>query len=206
MEASLLLYLTYKMKKNLLIVLTGLSGSGKTTLCLRFLEKFKQASRVITTTTRALRPQEVDGKDYFFETKENFLKRIEQDEFLEYANVYNNYYGISKEAVINSAYADKDLIICLDVQGAQSLKAKIKSYQMARRLVTIFVSTASLKELEHRLIMRGTDDVSTIQKRLQMAEKELRTLQHFDYHLCSQDRDHDWQCLQHIYFAEKMRI
>ena len=96
--------------------------------------------------------------------------------------------------------------MCTDVQGAQTLKAKLSVSTVGRRLVTIFVSPANLDDLKNRLIMRGTDDVQTIQKRLQMAEKELHTLHQFDYHLCSQDRAHDWLCLQHIYCSEKMRI
>ena len=110
------------------------------------------------------------------------------------------------EAIFDEKYADKDLIMCTDVQGAQTLKAKFSISTMGRRLVTIFVSPVSLDELRNRLIMRGTDDEQTIQKRLQTAEKELHTLPQFDYHLCSQDREHDWLCLQHIYYSEKMRI
>ena len=91
-------------------------------------------------------------------------------------------------------------------EGAQTLKAKFSVSTMGRRLVTIFVSPASLDELKDRLIKRGTDDEPTIQKRLQTAETELHTLPQFDYHLCSQDRAHDWLCLQHIYYSEKMRI
>lgn len=190
----------------LLLVLTGTSGSGKTTLCTRFLENVKGTSRVITTTTRAPRKGERDGIDYHFETDECFVNRLENGEFLEYAQVYGHYYGVSKQAIFAKEYTDKDLIMCTDVQGAQTLKAKLSVSTMGRRLVTIFVSPASLDELRNRLIRRGTDDEQTIQKRLQTAEKELRTLHQFDYHLCSQDREHDWLCLQHIYYSEKMRI
>ena len=190
----------------LLLVLTGTSGSGKTTLCTKFLENIKDASRVITTTTRSPRLGERDGIDYYFETNDRFLARLETGDFLEHAQVYDHYYGVSKQAIFDEKYANKDLIMCTDVQGAQTLKAKFSVSTMGRRLVTIFVSPASLDELRNRLIKRGTDDELTIQKRLQMAEKELRTLPQFDYHLCSQDRAHDWLCLQHIYYSEKMRI
>ncbi len=192
------------MNKNLLLVLTGTSGSGKTTLCRRFLSEVKIAERVVTTTTRLPRSGEVDGIDYYFERRDNFLKRLEQHEFLEHAQVYDHFYGVSKAALEKAA--GKDLIICLDVQGAQTLKASYKASELVRRLVTIFVSPATINELKDRLTMRGTDDERTIQRRLQMAETELRTLSQFDYHLCSQDKAHDWLCLQSIYFAEKMRI
>lgn len=192
------------MKHPLLIVLTGTSGSGKTTLCSRFLTEFKQAQRVITTTTRIPRVGETNGVDYYFENRERFLERVSNEEFFEYALVYENYYGVSKDAILG-VDSGKDLIICLDVQGAKTLQAKWCP-TVGRRLITVFVSPETLQELHHRLKMRGTDDEQTIQKRLHMAEKELETLSQFDYHLCSQDKAHDWQCLQHIYFAEKMRI
>lgn len=192
------------MKHPLLIVLTGTSGSGKTTLCSRFLTEFKQAQRVITTTTRIPRVGETNSVDYYFENKERFLERVSNEEFFEYALVYENYYGVSKDAILG-VDSGKDLIICLDVQGAKTLQAKWCP-TVGRRLITVFVSPETLQELHHRLKMRGTDDEQTIQKRLHMAEKELETLSQFDYHLCSQDKAHDWQCLQHIYFAEKMRI
>ena len=175
-------------------------------MCTRFLKNVKGTARVITTTTRAPREGERDGIDYYFETNEHFITRLGKGYFLEYAQVYGYYYGVSKQAIFGEKNADKDLIMCTDVQGAQTLKAKLSVSTMGCRLVTIFVSPASLDELRNRLIKRGTDDEQTIQKRLQMAEKELRTLHQFDYHLCSQDREHDWLCLQHIYYSEKMRI
>ena len=192
--------------QKLLLVLTGTSGSGKTTLCSRFLKEIPSTARVITTTTRAPRESETNGIDYHFETDENFRKRIERGDFLEYAEVYGHFYGTAKASLLDEVYAEKDLIICLDVQGAQTLKAKWNNSTMGRRLATIFVCPASLDELKLRLIKRGTDNASTIQKRLLMAEMELRSLHQFDYHLCSQDKTHDWLCLNHIFFAEKMRI
>ena len=192
--------------QKLLLILTGTSGSGKTTLCSRFLKEIPATARVITTTTRSPREGEVDGVDYHFETDENFRKRIKNGDFLEYAEVYGHFYGTAKTNLLDKTYAEKDLIICLDVQGAQALKAKWSDPTMGRRLVTIFVSPASLDELRSRLIKRGTDSAPTIQKRLLTAEMELRSLHQFDYHLCSQDRTHDWLCLNHIFCAEKMRI
>lgn len=192
--------------QKLLLILTGTSGSGKTTLCSRFLREISSTDRVVTTTTRLPRAGETDGVDYHFETNENFRKRITHDDFLEYAEVYGHFYGTAKSNLLGESYKDKDLIICLDVQGAQTLKAKWDETTMGRRLVTIFVCPASLDELRLRLIKRGTDSEPTIQKRLLTAERELRSLHRFDYHLCSQDKTHDWLCLQHIFFAEKMRI
>jgi guanylate kinase len=201
-------FITYtKMKrKDLLFVLTGTSGSGKTTLCIRFLKSFSNVTRVITTTTRLPRPGEVQGVDYYFSTQENFSKGIEKNAYLEYSKVYDHYYGVSKEAVEQSNNAGKDLVLCVDVHGAQTLKRHFNTTQNNRRLICVFVSPSSLSELKNRLTNRGTDDVWTIQKRLQTAEKEWAALPQFDYYLRSQDKESDWQSLQHIYFAEKMRI
>ncbi|MDR0646981.1 MAG: guanylate kinase [Puniceicoccales bacterium] len=192
--------------KDLLFALTGTSGSGKTTLCIRLLKNFPSIARVITTTTRPPRHGEINGVDYYFSTQEDFSKSIEKNAYLEYSKVYNHYYGVSKKSIEQSNSVGKDLVLCVDVHGAQTLKQHFNATQSARRLICIFVSPSSLTELENRLISRGTDDVWTIQKRLQTAEKELATLPQFDYYLRSQDKESDWQALQHIYFAEKMRI
>jgi guanylate kinase len=191
------------MNQPLLIVLTGPSGCGKTTLYRRFLKKIPNTARVITTTTRLPRPGEIDHIDYHFITCEAFLKANENGEFLEYARVYNNYYGISKSSLQNCE--KKDLILSLDVQGAQTFKANFRTTFPDSRLVTIFIIPESLEILKQRLISRGTDDAQTIQTRLRMAETELTLSHYFDYHIQSRDQMSDWRCLQYIYFAEKMR-
>lgn len=187
----------------LLIVLTGPSGCGKTTLCRRFLEEIPDTARVVTTTTRLPRPGEADGRDYRFMSTEAFLKAREAGEFLEYACVYDHWYGISKSAL--EEHGEKDLILSLDVQGAQTLRENFRTVSSERRLITIFIEPESLETLNRRLVNRGTDDAPTIRTRLQTAETELRLALRFDYRLQSRDRAHDWHCLQHIYFAEKMR-
>ena len=187
----------------LLIVVTGPSGCGKTTLCRRFLEEIPNTARVITTTTRLPRAGETDGVDYRFMTSEAFSKALENGEFLEHARVYNHDYGVSKEAL--AEHGDKDLILSLDVQGAQTFQSNFRTAVSDRRLVTVFIEPDSVETLKERLFMRGTDDAPTIRTRLQTAETELRLASRFDYRLQSRDRAHDWRCLQHIYYAEKMR-
>ncbi|MBP5191306.1 MAG: guanylate kinase [Opitutales bacterium] len=193
------------MLNRLLLVLTGPSGCGKTTLYQRFLENFPETHRVITTTTRLPRPGETPQVDYFFQTKEEFLNHCQKGEFLEHAQVYGHEYGVSKASLLQKKYETHDLIMSLDVQGAKTFQNRFDPVSMKRRLVTIFMEPESLETLKQRLLTRGTDDAPTIQKRLQTAEKELRMAAQFDYRLCSQNREHDWRCLQHIYFAEKMR-
>ena len=193
-------------QKALLMVLTGPSGSGKTTLSLRLLNEIEVVRKVIATTTRAPRMGEVDGIDYHFQTPEKFADGLEKNAYVEHAKVYDHYYGVAKEDLERPCDEGKDLVLCVDVQGARTLKRQWQSAASGRRLLCIFVSPSDLGELERRLLRRGTDDAQTIRRRLQMAEKELEILSQFDYYLCSRDKASDWQSLQHIYFAEKMRI
>ena len=193
----------FSIMNRLLLVLTGPSGCGKTTLCRRFLEEIPNTARVITTTTRLPRAGEVDGVDYHFMTPEAFSKAVDNGEFLEHARVYEHDYGVSKAAL--REHGDKDLILSLDVRGAQTFQQNARTMLLARRLVTVFIEPNSLETLKERLSTRGTDDAPTIRTRLQTAETELRLASRFDYRLQSRDRAHDWRCLQHIYYAEKMR-
>ena len=117
--------------------------------------------------------------------------------------MYNHDYGVSKEAL--AEHGDKDLILCLDVQGAQTFQSNFRTAVSNRRLATVFIEPDSVETLKERLFTRGTDDAPTIRTRLQTAETELRLASRFDYRLQSRDRAHDWRCLQHIYYAEKMR-
>ena len=193
----------FSIMNRLLLVLTGPSGCGKTTLCRRFLEEIPNTARVITTTTRLPRAGEVDGVDYHFMTPEAFSKALENGEFLEHARVYDHDYGVSKSAL--EEHGDKDLILSLDVRGAQTFQQNASTLLLDCRLATIFIEPDSVETLKERLLTRGTDDAPMIQTRLQTAETELRLASRFGYRLQSRDRAHDWRCLQHIYYAEKMR-
>jgi guanylate kinase len=167
------------------------------------LEEIPNTARVITTTTRSPRAGEIDGVDYRFMTSEAFVKARDSGEFLEHARVYEHDYGVSKAAL--EEYGDKDLILSLDVRGAQTFQFNARTMLLNRRLVTVFIEPDSLETLKERLLTRGTDDAPTIRIRLQTAETELRQASRFDYRLQSRDRAHDWHCLKHIYYAEKMR-
>ena len=192
--------------QKIFLAVSGTSGSGKTTLVNRLLANYPNVSRLITSTTRNPRKGEIDGQDYHFLNKETFQNGLNQSAFVEHAEVYGNYYGLSKKEIINQSYTCKDLIVCLDVQGIRSLQGCISQLNISYRLVCVFVSPPSIEDLRQRLIMRGTDDEQTIQKRLQTAERELETLSQFDYYLRSQDRESDWHAMQSIYLTEKMRI
>ena len=106
-------------------MLSGPSGVGKTTLCSKLIEEFQDVQRIITSTTRSPRNGEVNGVDYYFLSKEDFLKNVENGDFLENALVYGNYYGVQRTTILNQLNAAKNLIISLDVAGAETFKYRV---------------------------------------------------------------------------------
>jgi guanylate kinase len=158
-----------------LVVISAPSGAGKTTLCQRLLSDFPDLVLSISCTTRQPRGQEQNGKEYFFLTREEFEKKIQDGRFAEWAQVHGNYYGTSKDVIESSFQQNKSVLLDIDVQGAEQLQ-KVYPNQCFR----IFISPPSLQELEFRLRARGTDSEETIQKRLINAKKEIDAGQTFD--------------------------
>lgn len=155
-----------------LIVISGPSGSGKTTVCDRLLEEMPDLLYSISFTTRAPRKGEKDGEDYFFVSKDEFEKRIQENKFLEYANVFDNYYGTDKEWVLTK---DKNVLLAIDVQGASQIK---KNHKEA---VLIFLMPPGMNDLEERLRSRATDNLREISKRLNKAKEEIAQVSNYDY-------------------------
>lgn len=156
------------------IIITGPSGSGKTEIGKRILKNNNQIKRVTTCTTRPKRIGEKEGKDYFFLTRKEFINNIKKHLMLEYAKVYGNYYGCRKKDVEKILNSGKNVLFILDVQGALSLKKKLK------KSLTIFIQVENLKELKRRLIGRATDSKEVIKRRLIMAKKESKMAKKFD--------------------------
>ncbi len=170
-------------KKGSLLIVSGPSGAGKSTLIQTVLENEKDVYFSISTTTRPKRPGEVDGRDYYFVSKEEFEKEIEEGMFLEWANVHGNYYGTSLRPVLQALEEGKLVLFDIDVQGFES----IKKSQLAPLATSVFVTTPSMSELKHRLQMRGTDTLQTIQKRLQNAIEEMAYIKEYDFILINSD-------------------
>ncbi len=170
-------------KLGALLVLSGPSGAGKSTLIKTILENFNDVYFSISTTTRPKRPGEVDGKDYYFVTTEEFEKDIEEGMFLEWAKVHGNYYGTSLRPVQKALLEGKLVLFDIDVQGFES----IKKSRFAELMTSVFITTPSMSELRKRLVSRGTDDEATIQKRLQNALKEMQYMPKFDYILINEN-------------------
>ncbi len=191
---------------SLLIVISAPSGAGKTTLCDMALASGDNFTRAITCTTRDPRKGEKDGKDYYFLEAGDFLKRVQAGNFLEHATVYGNSYGTLKSEVLGKLRAGKDVLLNIDVQGAASVRAAAEDDpELKRALVTVFLSTRTLAELERRLKNRNADSPAAIQKRLTVARQEVAQWKNFEYLIISGKKEADLKCLLAIVQAEKMR-
>ncbi len=189
-----------------LLLISAPSGAGKTTVSQGLMSANPRIGRIITCASRSPRPGEVHGVDYHFFSRSEFEARIAAGEFLEYANVYGDWKGILKESVRAHWATGKDALLCVDVQGAETVRRVVASDPaLAGRLVTVFITPASRDELESRLRGRDADAPEAIARRLEMAEPEVARWAEFDYLLVSRSREDDLRSLQSIYEAECAR-
>jgi guanylate kinase len=190
----------------LLILISAPSGGGKTTLCQQLLRARPDMTRAVTCTTRAPRPGEVDGVDYYFLEAESFLKRLQAGNFLEHATVYGNSYGILKSELLGKLREGKDVLLNVDVQGAATIREQAETEpELKRALVTVFLTPTPLTILEERLKKRAADSPAVIQKRLAVARQEIAQWKNFDYLLTSTTKQEDLRRTLAIVEAEKMR-
>ncbi len=164
-----------KLKKGLLIVISGPSGAGKGTIIKEIKNLIPEVAYSVSVTTRAPREGEVDGKDYFFRTYEQFKQMMHENAFLETAEVYGNYYGTPKSYVDKLMKEGKDVILEIDTVGAKNVK---KQYPEA---VLIFIAPPTAKDLAARLSKRGTESTSVMNKRLQASSKEFQSINNYDF-------------------------
>ncbi len=162
-------------KRGLLIILSGPSGAGKTTIERALLKKCKNLRASVSVTTRDRRKGEKDGKDYHFWSLKKFKNAVRAGRFLEYAEVFGNYYGTLEEYVLKDIGNGKNVLLTIDVQGGKVVKKKLKD------AVAVFVLPPSMKELERRLKRRGRDTLSDIEKRLNIAKREIAMAKMYDY-------------------------
>ena len=187
-----------------LMLVSGPSGTGKTTLCRKLCEE-GEAIFSVSCTTRAPRPGEVDGKDYFFLTEDDFVARIERGEFFEHANVHGRRYGTLKSYVTDNLKRGIDVLMDIDVQGAAQVRA-CDDELVQRCLTQVFVLPPSLDELNARLSGRGTESAEAVALRLKNAADEIEHWPRYDYALVSGSREEDYARFKSILVAQRMRV
>lgn len=186
-------------QKGLLVVISGPSGAGKGTIYRRIIDS-ADMKRSVSVTTRAPRPGEVDGVDYFFKTEEEYQQMIAEGAFLETASVYHNYYGTPKAPVFQNLEQGNDVLFEVDVHGAKSIK---KAYPQA---IAIFVMTPDFATLESRLRSRGTETEDSIKTRLSSAARELSRYELFDYIVFNDEIDAATERVMDIITAERCKV
>ena len=183
-----------------LIVISAPSGGGKSTILERVLNDFDNIRYSISSTTRKPRGEEKDGVDYFFLETEEFEAKIAENEFLEYANVFGNYYGTSNKFIRSCFEQGQFVIMDIDVQGCLKLE------KTDCPLVKIFLLPPNAEELESRLRKRGTDSNEVIEKRLATARKELELIDHYDYLVVNDDLEKAVYAVKNIIWAEMHKV
>mgnify|MGYP001386084419 FL=1 len=169
-------------KDGLMVILSSPSGSGKTTLVKEISSK-NNYSISISHTTRTPRTNEVNGKEYFFVGEEEFKKLINNNEFLEYAKVFNNYYGSSKKSVLDNLKKGKNIIFDIDWQGTEQIKQKKLNYQ----LITFFILPPSKEELFDRLSNRDLKDKLIVEQRMKQFDKDVLHWKNYDFVVVNDD-------------------
>jgi guanylate kinase len=184
------------LKRGLVFVISAPAGTGKTTLVRMLRQEFPCVVESISFTTRQLRKNEIAGSDYHFISIPEFEKKIEEGEFLEYAKVFNNYYGTSRTFVESQQAMGKHVVLVIDTQGALQLMG---SYNAS----FIFISPPSLEELGRRLNTRRADTLEVIQERLSWAGREMALADRYDYHIINDNLQTAYQVLRSILIAEE---
>ena len=174
-----------KINKPKIIILSSPSGGGKTTIAKKLSEINQNMIVSISATTRKKNQSEIEGKDYFFISKEEFSEQIQKDNFLEYAEIYGNYYGTIKKSVYDVIKNDKYLIFDIDWQGHRSIKERILDID----IISFFILPPSLEILTDRLKKRNRDDDEMIDKRLEQAQNEMRYKNEYDHIIINNDLD-----------------
>jgi guanylate kinase len=180
-------------------IISAPSGSGKSTLVTKLLERVTDLDFSISYTTRAPRGAEQNGKQYYFVSQEEFERMIRADEFLEHANVFGNYYGTARRFLREAEHKGHDLLLDIDVQGAQQIKSKLPN------AVSVFVLPPDRKTLARRLRERGEDAEEVIQRRWVTASREIEKYDKYEYILINDKLEESSESLQAVVQSERLR-
>jgi guanylate kinase len=187
-------------RRGLMLVLSSPSGAGKTTLSRRLLEEDEGVALSVSVTTRKMRPGEVEGRDYHFIDRRAFRAMVENDELLEYAEVFDNSYGTPQKPVMDALAQGRDVLFDIDWQGTQQLREKARS-----DLVAVFVLPPSIPELERRLRARAQDDYDTIVRRMAKAADEMSHWAEYDYVIINREIEQAFADVRAILAAERLK-
>ena len=188
------------MQKGLSIIISAPSGTGKTTTCKRLIQRMPNLKIATSHTTRKIRDGETDGVDYFFISKKQFETKRDNKDFLEWAQVHNEYYGTSFESIEKPQQEGFDILLELDVQGVDSLR------NMKFNGVYIFILPPSIEEMTKRLRKRGTETEESIEIRVNTGKEEIKNYKKYDYVITNFDVEETVESILSIVQSEKSRV
>ncbi len=186
--------------KPFLIIISSPSGAGKSTLCRMIIQNDPLIKLSISVTTRAKRPQEIEGQHYHFVSKEVFSDMAKNDEFLEYAHVFENHYGTPRKLVEDGLKNGNEILFDIDWQGARQIKEKFDKSS----IVSIFILPPSINELERRLRNRASDEEKILQSRMLKALDEISHYAEYDYVLVNDDLNATYQKIRSIIDSKRV--
>lgn len=184
-----------------MLVLSSPSGAGKSTISRALLEKHPDLTMSVSATTRPMRPGEVQGKDYYFIDKAKFEDMVADGDFLEHAQVFDNYYGTPRPPVVKALEQGKDVLFDVDWQGTQQLRQNARD-----DLVSIFILPPSVEELERRLYTRAQDPADVVKKRMAKATSEMSHWAEYDYIIINEAIEHSVREAEAILSAERLKL
>ena len=189
-----------RLRRGVMLILCSPSGAGKTSLSRRLTADFPDLSLSVSCTTRGERPGERHGREYLFTSPEAFARLVDEDAFLEWAEVHDHRYGTPRKPVLAALEAGRDVLFDIDWQGARAVSAKAPD-----DVVRVFVLPPSMADLRRRLVARAQDSDAVIEGRLRRASGEIAHWPEFDYVLVNDDFDRAYTELSHIYRAERLK-
>lgn len=188
-------------RQGLMLVLSSPSGAGKTSIARALLKRDPGITMSVSATTRQRRPGETEGKDYYFVDEHQFKTDVNKGLFLEYAKVFDHYYGTPLRPVQDTLASGRDVLFDIDWQGTQQIKAKAR-----QDLVSVFVLPPSTSELERRLLSRAQDSAEVVAGRMARAADEMSHYPEYDYIIVNHDLDASIEAVHNILKAERLRI
>ena len=187
-------------RRGLVLVISSPSGAGKTTICKNIIEKVNNVSLSISVTTRQKRKGEIEAKDYFFKTNEEFIQMMSNNEFIESAKVFGNFYGTLKAEVLQKIEDGIDVLVDIDWQGTRQIEK-----HMPEDIVKIFILPPSIKELEYRLGNRASENKEDFKKRMSEARKEISHYNEYDFVIINEEIDIAVNLVKSILYSERLR-